>query len=130
MGIVNPAQSLIYEEIPEEGERARIEDAILNRREDATERLMEYAERVKGEKVAGGERERVTRSVWPVTPLEERLSYALVKGIGDYLEEDLTEALTRYPRAVDIIDKPLMDGMNRVGRPLWVGQDVPANQVV
>ena len=112
MGIVNPAQSLIYEEIPEEA-KERIEDAILNRREYATERLMEYAERVKGEKVAGGERVRVKE--WRGYPLEERLSYALVKGIGDYLEEDLTEALTRYPRAVDIIDKPLMDGMNRVG---------------
>ncbi len=112
MGIVNPAQSVIYEEIPGEA-KERVEDAILNRREDATERLMEYAERVKGEKIAGGERERVEE--WRGYPLEERLSYALVKGIGDYLEEDLAEALTHYPRAVDIIDKPLMDGMNRVG---------------
>lgn len=112
IGIVNPAQSVIYEDIPGEV-KERIEDVILNRREDATERLMEYAEKVKDEKVAGGDQERLEE--WRGYPLEERLSYALVKGIGDYLEEDLAEALTLYPRAVDIIDKPLMDGMNRVG---------------
>ncbi len=112
MGIVNPAQSVIYEDIPEEG-KERIEDVLFNRREDATERLMVYAEKIKGEKRADSGAEKAEE--WRDYTLDERLSYALVKGIGDYLEEDIAEALTHYPRAVDIIDKPLMDGMNRVG---------------
>lgn len=112
MGIVNPAQSVIYEEIPKDALEL-IEDAVLNRREDATERLMAYAEKVKGEKSTEGGQAKTEE--WRLLPLEERLSHALVKGIGDYMEEDIAEALTAYPRAVDIIDKPLMDGMNRVG---------------
>ncbi len=112
MGIVNPGQSVIYEEIPADV-RTVMEDAVLNRREDATERLMEYAEKIKGDKSDNGTATRTEE--WRQLPLEERLSHALVKGIGDYMEEDLAEALKAYPRAVDIIDKPLMDGMNRVG---------------
>lgn len=112
MGIVNPAQSVIYEDIPVDV-RELAEDAVLNRREDATERLMAYAEKIKGEKTP--ESEKIKNEEWRSLPLAERLSHALVKGIGDHLEEDLAEALEVYPRAVDIIDKPLMDGMNRVG---------------
>ncbi|MEA4916401.1 methionine synthase [Proteiniphilum sp.] len=112
MGIVNPAQSVIYEDIPADV-RELAEDAVLNRRDDATERMMEYAEKIKGEK--NPEAEKAKTEEWRTLSLEERLSYALVKGIGDYMEEDLAEALQAYPRAVDIIDKPLMDGMNRVG---------------
>lgn len=112
MGIVNPGQSVIYEDIPADV-RDLMEDAVLNRREDATERLMEYAEKIKGDKSDNGAA--VKSEEWRQLTLEERLSHALVKGIGDYMEEDLAEALKVYPRAVDIIDKPLMDGMNRVG---------------
>lgn len=112
MGIVNPAQSVIYEDIPADV-RELAEDAVLNRRDDATERMMDYAEKIKGEKNA--ETEKSKTEEWRTLSLEERLSHALVKGIGDYMEEDLAEALQAYPRAVDIIDKPLMDGMNRVG---------------
>lgn len=112
MGIVNPAQSVIYEDIPEDVKEL-VEDAVLNRREDATERLMAYAEKIKNEKTPEVEQARTQE--WRTLSLDERLSYALVKGIGDYMEEDLAEALQAYPRAVDIIDKPLMEGMNRVG---------------
>ena len=112
MGIVNPAQSVIYEDIPEDVKEL-VEDAVLNRREDATERLMAYAEKIKNEKTPEAEQARTQE--WRTLSRDERLSYALVKGIGDYLEEDLVEALQVYPRAVDIIDKPLMEGMNRVG---------------
>ncbi|RNC65187.1 methionine synthase [Proteiniphilum sp. X52] len=112
MGIVNPAQSVIYEDIPTDVKELA-EDAVLNRRDDATERMMAYAEKIKGEK--NPEAEKGKTEEWRALPLAERLSHALVKGIGDYMEEDLAEALQAYPRAVDIIDKPLMDGMNRVG---------------
>lgn len=112
MGIVNPAQSVIYEDIPADVKELA-EDAVLNRRDDATERMMEYAEKIKGEKNPEAEKEKTEE--WRTLSLEERLSHALVKGIGDYMEDDLAEALKAYPRAVDIIDKPLMDGMNRVG---------------
>src|SRR5690606_22863546 len=112
MGIVNPAQSVIYEDIPADVKEL-VEDAVLNRRDDATERLMAYAEKVKNEKTP--EEEQAKTQEWRTLSLGERLSYALVKGIGDYMEEDLAEALQTYPRAVDIIDKPLMEGMNKVG---------------
>lgn len=112
MGIVNPAQSVIYEDIPSDV-RELAEDTVLNRRGDATEQMMAYAEKIKGEKTPEAEKGKAEE--WRTFPLEERLSYALVKGIGDYMEEDLAEALQTYTRAVDIIDKPLMDGMNRVG---------------
>ncbi|MFA6838151.1 MAG: methionine synthase [Dysgonamonadaceae bacterium] len=112
MGIVNPSQSVIYEDIPEDV-KTIIEDVILNRRDDAAERLMEYAEKVKNEQTPELEKEKAQE--WRKLSLNERLSYALVKGISDYIDEDIAEALAFYPRAVDIIDKPLMDGMNRVG---------------
>ena len=112
MGIVNPAQSVIYEDIPAE-EKELVEDVIFNRKDDATELLMAYAEKIKTEKTP--ESEQVKAEEWRNHALDERLSYALVKGISDYMEEDLSEALEKYPRAVDIIDQPLMEGMNRVG---------------
>ncbi|MDR0421959.1 MAG: methionine synthase [Proteiniphilum sp.] len=113
MGIVNPAQSVIYEEIPADV-REPAEDVVLNRRSDATERMMAYAEKRRNEKAPETERGKAGEQ-WRTLPLAERLSHALVKGITDYLEEDIAEALQAYPRAVDIIDRPLMDGMNRVG---------------
>lgn len=111
MGIVNPAQAVMYEDIPEDV-RSIAEDVVLNRTEDATERLMEYAE-------SNGSSQSSTKPLeqlaWREDTLEGRISYSLVKGINDYLEEDLQEALNKYPRAVDIIDQPLMTGMNKVG---------------
>jgi 5-methyltetrahydrofolate--homocysteine methyltransferase len=112
MGIVNPAQSVIYEEIPEEV-KTIVEDVVLNRRDDAVERLMEFAEKIKSEKTT--ETNHTKTEEWRNLPVNERLVHALVKGIDTYLEEDLAEALNRYPRAIDIIDKPLMTGMNKVG---------------
>lgn len=122
MGIVNPATSVLYTDIPADI-LERIEDVVLNRRPDAAERLIETAERLKAEaeaaKASGnGEPQAAVRSqlAWREgTSLEERLKYALTKGIGDYLEEDLAEALKQYPKAVDIIEGPLMAGMNHVG---------------
>ena len=112
MGIVNPSQSVIYEDIPE-NEKQLVEDVIFNRSDDATERLMAYAEKIKKDKST--DTEQAKSEEWRNYTLDERLSYALVKGISDHMEEDLAEALRIYPRAVDIIDKPLMEGMNRVG---------------
>lgn len=112
MGIVNPSQSVLFEDIPSDV-RLLMEDVIFNRREDATEQLMAYAEKIKQEKTP--ETEHAKAQEWRSLPLAERLSYALVKGVGDFMDEDIAEALSTYPRAVDIIDKPLMAGMNKVG---------------
>mgnify|MGYP005832647947 CR=1 FL=1 len=117
MGIVNPATSVLYTDIPQDI-LERIEDVVLNRRPDAAERLIETAERLKQEKegTASQEGNASAQLLWRNnTTVEERLQYALVKGFSDYLEEDLQEALSRYPNAVSIIEGPLMAGMNRVG---------------
>lgn len=121
MGIVNPASSVLYTDLPADL-LERIEDVVLNRRPDAAERLIETAERMKAEaeaaKAAGQTASPADASAhqqWRQATLDERLVYALVKGVGDYLEADLAEALQVYPKAVDIIEGPLMAGMNRVG---------------
>ena len=117
MGIVNPATSVLYTDIPQDI-LERIEDVVLNRRPDAAERLIEMAERLKQEKegTASQEGNASAQLLWRNnTTVEERLQYALVKGLSDYLEEDLQEALSRYPNAVSIIERPLMAGMNHVG---------------
>ena len=123
MGIVNPATSVLYTDIPADV-LERIEDVVLNRRADAAERLIETAERLKAEAEAakvsasnGNSQLPASNSQlqWRETTVEERLKYALTKGIGDYLEKDLAEALEAYPKAVDIIEGPLMAGMNHVG---------------
>ena len=120
MGIVNPATSVLYTDIPEDI-LERLEDVVLNRRPDAAERLIETAERLKAEtdtaKASGNVRHAVQSQLsWRENAtVEERLKYALTKGIGDYLEEDLAEALEQYAKAVDIIEGPLMAGMNHVG---------------
>lgn len=119
MGIVNPSQSVIYEDIPE-NEKQLVEDVIFNRNDDATERLMAYAEKIKKDKST--DTEQAKSEEWRNYTLDERLSYALVKGISDHMEEDLAESLRIYPRAVDIIDKPLMEGMNRVGNLFGAGK--------
>ena len=117
LGIVNPATSVLYTDIPQDI-LERIEDVVLNRRPDAAERLIETAERLKQEKegTASQEGNASAQLLWRNnTTVEERLQYALVKGLSDYLEEDLQEALSRYPNAVSIIEGPLMAGMNHVG---------------
>lgn len=111
MGIVNPGQSVVYDDIPEDL-RNLVEDVIFNRRAEATEELIAYAEKIRDEKSGQSE---TKIEEWRSFPLNQRLEHALVKGITDYLEVDLEEALKVYPKAVDIIDQPLMAGMNRVG---------------
>lgn len=121
MGIVNPASSVLYTDIPAEV-LERIEDVVLNRRHDAAERLIEMAEQLKTEKTSDGNTEE-TKLAWREgTSVKERLGYALVKGISDYLEEDLNEALQKYPNAVKVIEGPLMDGMNQVGELFGAGK--------
>ncbi|KAA6309476.1 Methionine synthase, partial [termite gut metagenome] len=113
MGIVNPATSVLYAEIPVDV-LEKIEDVVLNRRPDAAERLIELSEQLK---MASADMvvQQVKQDVWRKGQIEERLQHALVKGISDYLEQDIAEALTQYDKAVDIIEGPLMAGMNRVG---------------
>jgi 5-methyltetrahydrofolate--homocysteine methyltransferase len=109
MGIVNAGQLAVYQDIePELLEH--VEDVIFNRRDDATERLVEYASRVEGE---GTRRERDLS--WREAPVEERLSHALVHGIVDFIEEDTEEARAKHARPLDVIEGPLMDGMSIVG---------------
>jgi 5-methyltetrahydrofolate--homocysteine methyltransferase len=109
MGIVNAGQLVVYEDIePELLER--VEDVIFNRRDDATERLVEYAERVRGE---GTRRERDLS--WREAPVEKRLEHALVHGIVDFIEEDAEEARQKLARPLDVIEGPLMAGMKVVG---------------
>ncbi len=111
MGIVNAGQLAIYEEIPAEL-RERVEDVILNRREDATDRLLETAQEYVGGKARSGAGE---DTAWRDAPVNERLSHALVKGIVQYIEEDTEEARLAATRPLDVIEGPLMDGMNIVG---------------
>lgn len=109
MGIVNPGMLQIYDEIePELLEK--VEDVVLNRKPDATEVLIEFAEGLKSTGTS-----QVKTDAWREKPCEERLTYSLVKGITDYIEEDVEEARGNYPRALEVIEKPLMDGMNVVG---------------
>ena len=120
-GIVNPATKVTYADIP--ADRLRIiEDVVLNRKPGAAEELIELAGRIKAEaeeaKANGtsvGSSNTEQHEAWREQPVDKRLAYALRKGIGNYMEEDLTEALRQYPHAVNIIEGPLMDGMNEVG---------------
>lgn len=121
MGIVNPATSVLYSDIP--ADRLQIiEDAILCRRPDAAERLIGLAEQVKDEEARSSQSNAEATDNWRIQSVEERLSYALMKGVADYLDHDLTEALERYPHAVDLIEGPLMDAMNRVGELFGAGK--------
>ncbi|HET8622978.1 MAG TPA: methionine synthase, partial [Gemmatimonadales bacterium] len=113
MGIVNAGQLAIYEDIPREL-RERVEDVVLNRRPDATERLLEIAERVGRERARMGESGR-ERLEWRTKPVHERLTHALVEGIADYIVEDTEEARQLFDRPIEVIEGPLMDGMNVVG---------------
>ena len=123
-GIVNPATKVTYSDIPED-QLEIIEDVILNRRQGAAESLIDLANRLKAEAEAqkeatnsdaGDKSSSASAPSRNTIPVEDRLSQALVKGIGDYLEDDLHEALQKYPHAVNIIEGPLMAGMNTVGQ--------------
>ena len=117
-GIVNPATKVLYSDIPAD-ELTVIEDAILNRTPDASERLISLAEKLKAEADSNKENTAAAdnhEEKWRSEPLEQRLAYALIKGIATYLDTDLHEALDKYPKAVSIIEGPLMDGMNTVGQ--------------
>lgn len=109
MGIVNPTMLEVYDDIDKEL-LTYVEDVLLNRREDATERLLEFAENFKGE----GKKREVDLS-WREANVNERLSHALVKGIVEYIEEDTEEARKNHERPIQVIEGPLMDGMNVVG---------------
>lgn len=109
MGIVNPGMLQIYDEI--EPELLQLtEDLVLNRRADATERLLTFAENIKT-----GVKKEEKHDAWRDTSVSERLKHSLIKGITEFIEEDTLEARTQYPRALDVIEQPLMDGMGVVG---------------
>ena len=115
MGIVNPADVL-----------EKIEDVVLNRRPDAAERLIELAEALKAgstdAQLSTSNSQLSVHQAWRDGTVQERLQHALIKGIGDFLEEDLAEALPLYEKAVDVIEGPLMDGMNHVGELFGAGK--------
>jgi 5-methyltetrahydrofolate--homocysteine methyltransferase len=109
MGIVNPTMLEVYDEIEKEL-LERVEDVLLNRREDATERLLEYAEKVKG-----SAKKKEVDDEWRKGTVEERMTHALVKGIIDFIDEDTEEARLKYGKPLNVIEGPLMSGMNVVG---------------
>ncbi|NRF39282.1 methionine synthase [Pedobacter foliorum] len=109
MGIVNAGMLEVYQEIPPEL-LVLVEDVLLNRRDDATERLVEFADTIKSKG-----KEIIRDEEWRKTTVEERLSHSLVKGIIEYLDADVEEARQKYPRPIQVIEGPLMDGMNIVG---------------
>jgi 5-methyltetrahydrofolate--homocysteine methyltransferase len=109
MGIVNAGQLEVYEEIPKDLLQL-VEDVLLNRRDDATERLVEFAESVKQKG-----KEEIKKDEWRNAPVHERLKHALIKGVVDYIEEDTEEARKTYNKPLEVIEGPLMDGMNVVG---------------
>ncbi|MDQ3191846.1 MAG: methionine synthase [Bacteroidota bacterium] len=109
MGIVNPGMLQVYDQVPKELLEL-VEDVLLNRKEDATETLVTYAETVKGE----GKKTEKDLS-WRKLDLQQRFTYSLVRGVVDYIEEDLDEARKKFDRSLHIIEGPLMAGMNEVG---------------
>jgi 5-methyltetrahydrofolate--homocysteine methyltransferase len=109
MGIVNPGQLEVYDEIPKDL-LERVEDVVLNRRPDATDRLTAFAETVKKKDKA-----EIKDQGWRSAPVAERLKHALINGIVDYIDQDVEEARHQYERPLQVIEGPLMDGMNVVG---------------
>ncbi len=109
MGIVNAGMLTVYDDIPEEL-LVLVEDVILNRRADATERLIIYAEKTAGEK-----KRAITEEEWRKMPVAERLTHALIRGIDEYIEEDVKAAREHYEKSLQVIEGPLMEGMNCVG---------------
>ncbi|MBN1647075.1 MAG: methionine synthase [Spirochaetales bacterium] len=117
MGIVNPGQLAVYDDIPAELLGA-IEDVVLNRNTDATERLVELADKHKGDARSEDE----FSPEWRKESVGERIAHALVKGISKYIQEDTEECRLNSKRALDVIEGPLMDGMNRVGELFGAGK--------
>lgn len=109
MGIVNAGMIEVYDEIPKDMLEL-VEDVLFNRRPDATERLVEFAENVKSKG-----KEIIRDDSWRQEPVESRIKHALIKGIVEYVEEDTEEARQKYPSPLQVIEGPLMDGMNVVG---------------
>ncbi len=109
MGIVNAGQLVVYEDVPKDL-LEHVEDVIFNRRPDSTERLIKFAETVKGSAT-----KREQDLAWRDAPVADRLSYALVRGVVDFIEADVEEARQSLPRPLDVIEGPLMDGMKIVG---------------
>jgi 5-methyltetrahydrofolate--homocysteine methyltransferase len=109
MGIVNPAQLIVYDEIPKDLLELT-EDLVLNRRADATERLLEYAAKHDKKSL-----KKKTSDEWRQMPVEKRLEHALINGIVDFIEEDVEEARLKLKDSLAVIEGPLMNGMNRVG---------------
>ncbi len=128
-GIVNPATKVAYGDIPAD-QLEILEDVVLNRKADASERLIELADQIKQQQealkngAAAGGAAAVSKAQpeWRKEDVAKRLSTALVKGVAEYMEEDIQEALTAFPKAVDIIEGPLMDGMNTVGELFGCGK--------
>ncbi len=114
MGIVNAGQLEVYDEI-EPHLRELIEDVLLNRRPDATERLIAHAEEIKARQTSSGHASAEPVEAWRTGSVEERLKHALLKGIDAHIVEDTEEARQKYPRPLDVIQGPLMDGMSLVG---------------
>ncbi|MDR1332277.1 MAG: methionine synthase [Tannerella sp.] len=119
MGIVNPSSSVNYEDI-DPPLRALLEDVILARRPEAADELVARAQEHMQQQA--GQADTAARDAWRSLPPGERLEYALTKGIGDFMETDIRDALATYDRAVDVIDGPLMSGMNRVGELFGAGK--------
>ena len=111
MGIVNAGQLAVYDDLPPEL-RERVEDVVLNRRPDATERLLEIADKYRAEGATGADK---VDEEWRSWPVARRLEYALVKGIDTWVVEDTEEARLQYDHPLQVIEGPLMDGMNTVG---------------
>ncbi|GHC26724.1 methionine synthase [Aidingimonas halophila] len=111
MGIVNAGQLAVYDDLPDELREA-VEDVVLNRRDDSTERLLEIADNYKGDGSSANKQEDLEWRSWEV---EKRIEHALVKGITAYIEDDTEEARQRAERPIEVIEGPLMDGMNVVG---------------
>jgi len=116
MGIVNPSMLEVYSEIEPEL-LTRVEDVLLNRRPDATERLLEFAETVKGDV-----KQQTADLTWREQSVEKRLAHALIKGIVEFIDTDVEEARQQVERPIQVIEGPLMDGMNQVGDLFGSGQ--------
>jgi 5-methyltetrahydrofolate--homocysteine methyltransferase len=117
MAIINPTQLMVYQDIPADL-LEKVEDVLFDRRPDASDRLIEFAETLKGT----GKKEKVKDEAWRAGTVEERLAHGIIQGLGDHLEVDLAEAMTKYKPTLTIIEGPLMDAMNVVGDRFGAGQ--------